>query len=165
MIKIIFNLPVDKITLGHITFINSHFRKQHLVGDIQEIVIPVLIKNKKQKYMLLLLETIFGYTLNEKVYGNEVVSIIKHYWLKKLLKKHSAQIIDLVKIKGLKITEVFLKAVAGNSGRLSIATIRQKTPNEISQSTRYTNQYEKLLVFFIRDLLEKLSSYQYFLSN
>jgi hypothetical protein len=44
MIKIIFNLPVDKITLGHITFINSHFRKQHLVGDIQEIVIPVLIK-------------------------------------------------------------------------------------------------------------------------
>lgn len=158
MIKIIFNLPVDKITLGHITFINSHFRKQHLVGDIQEIVIPVLIKNKKQKYMLLLLETIFGYTLNEKVYGNEVVSIIKHYWLKKLLKKHSAQIIDLVKIKGLKITEVFLKAVAGNSGRLSIATIRQKTPNEISQSTRYTNQYEKLLVFFIRDLLEKLSS-------
>jgi hypothetical protein len=56
-------LPVDKITLEHITFINSHFRKQHnygvLVGDIQEIVIPVLIKNKKQKYMLLLLETIF----------------------------------------------------------------------------------------------------------
>jgi hypothetical protein len=70
-----------KITLGHITFINSHFRKQHLVGDIQEIVIPVLIKNKKQKYMLLLLETIFGYYWQIKNYLNHIAynSVINYF--------------------------------------------------------------------------------------
>ncbi len=166
MVKIIFNLPANNITLEHIDFIESHIRKYNhnsiLDHEIERIVIPVLVDNQMHEHMLRLLTIIFGYTFNKKSYGSEVTPIIEQYWLDKLLNKYSGNIIELIGLSGLKIVISLLDRVIqeykDNSDILSIATIRQKTKNEISQSHNYSRQYEQSLVFFIRDLLENLSN-------
>ena len=168
MIKVIFNLPIENISLDRINFIDSHVRdckhRSILNFDIAETVMPVLIKNEKRKHILKLLPLIFGYTLKKDTLSYvEPISIIGEHNLQELLRRHSKDMIKLVGLGGLKIVVESIKDITKQEkstfNPASLAAVRTKTDDEITQNIRsYHNRYAKQLVFFTRDLFEILPS-------
>lgn len=164
MMKIIFNLPINYISLKHIDFIGRHIKEcKHMSAlsyGIKRDILPILIENKMQKHILRLLPIIFGYTFQKStIFNGEMVSIIESYNLQELLKRHSCNIIDLIKIDGVSviidIVKNIIKQEKNTFDAIWIASIRGKTPDELSQN-RHADRYDNLLIFFIRDLLESL---------
>ena len=164
MIKVIFNLQTENITLEHIDFINSHVRnckyRSILNHDITKTVMPVLIENKMRKHMLKLLPLIFGYILKKDTLSHvEPISIIEEYNLQELLKRHSKDMIRLVGLDGLKIVVKLIKDITTQEksifNHVWLTVIRTKTENEIKQN-RHSDRYDNQLIFFTRNLFEDL---------
>lgn len=166
MIKVIFNLPIENITLEHIDFIDSYVRNCEygsiLNQDITKTVMPVLVENKMQKHMLKLLPLIFGYELKKDIASHiEPISIIEQYNLQELLKRHSKDMIELVGLDGLEIVVNLIKDITKQEKSIFnfvwLTVIRTETENEIKQN-RHSDRYENQLIFFTRDLFESLPS-------
>lgn len=150
MIKVIFNLPIENITLKHIDCIDFYVRNcKHgriLNHDITNTVMPVLVENKMRKHMLRLLPLIFGYELKKDTLSHvESISIIEQYNLQKLLKRHSKDMIELVGLDGLKIVVKLIKKIATQEkstfNNVWLTVIRTQTENEIRQN-QHSNRYE-----------------------
>jgi hypothetical protein len=166
MVKIIFNLPFEKIDQKHIDFIISHIRtyqyESKLNHSIVKIVLPVIIENKMKNYMVRLLDVIFGYTISTDTISTDTISIIEQHNLETLLKDRSVDIVNLVRIDGLEFIVNLIKEIIeqkkSSFDTFEIRTIRIKTEDEISQNSHSGQyEYERQLIFFTRDLLKSLS--------
>jgi hypothetical protein len=166
MIRVIFNLPIENITLEHIDFIDSYVRNcKHgsiLNHDITKTVMPVLVENKMKEHMRRLLPLIFGYELKKDIVSHvEPIPIIEQYNLQELLKRHSQDMIELVGLDGLEIVVSLIKDITKQEKStfnfVWLTVIRTETENEIKQN-RHSDRYENQLIFFTRDLFESLSS-------
>jgi hypothetical protein len=162
MIKIIFSLPIDKITKNHIEFIRlaltSKWDTTLVASEIGNTVLPKLLQAKVEDLVLNLLDIILSYKKIEeksdfddkKTY--EYTSIMEEYWLNEALKKHKQKIAKLCSI---------------DAARIAIGKIKKILEKDISQfnniwiptiedhpQTNFPDRYECLLVHFVRDMFE-----------
>lgn len=159
--KIIFNLPKEKITLDHIKFIGISLRESKyqgvLSGDIEKIVMPILLENEMKGHLLELLKIIFDYKIvNKGTSYHEREPLIETYWLESLLRKHSQGMIKLSGIDGLKLVIGIIKQVIledkSSFNNVWIATIEAHPQNS------FPDRYDNQIVSFTRDLLEDLNA-------
>ena len=162
MIKIIFSLPIEKITEDHIEFIrvalNSKWDTILFASEIGKTVLPKLLKEKADKLVLNLLDIILSYKkieqklqLGEKE-TYEYTSIMDEYWLKEALKKHKQGIAELCSIKAARIAINKIKTIIREDksqfNNIWIPTI------EDHPQTKFPERYECQLVHFVRDMFE-----------
>ncbi len=162
MIKIIFSLPIDKITENHIEFIRlaltSKWDTILVASEIGNTVLPKLLQAKVENLVLNLLDIILSYKkIEEKSYFDdkktyEYTSIMDEYWLEEVLQKHKQKIAELCGI---------------DAARIAIGKIKKILEEDISQfnniwiptiedhpQTNFPNRYECLLVHFVRDMFQ-----------
>ena len=160
IVKILFNLPHEKITLDHIKFIKTSLKESNftgiLNGDLEKIVLPVLIEYSMKEHLLELLKVIFDYkTIDKGTSYQEKEPLLEKYWLNSLLEKHSKEIIKIIGIEGLEILISIIKQVIEEDeaafNNVWIATIEEHPQNS------FPDRYDNQIISFIRDLLEFLN--------
>lgn len=161
MVKILFNLPKENITLEHIDMIHMLLKDSGgsglLNSEIEKVVLPVLIDNGMDEYILKLLRVIFDYEVQDKGKSyQEREPLLEKYWLNSLLKKHSKSIVEMIDIVGIEILTSIIKQVIEEDeaafNNVWIASIEDHPQNSFPE--RYDNQ----LISFTRDLLEYLDA-------
>jgi hypothetical protein len=161
MVKILFNLPKENITLEHIDMIHMLLKDSGgsglLNSEIEKVVLPVLVDNGMNEYILSLLRVIFDYQVQDKGKSyQEREPLLEKYWLNSLLEKHSKSIVEMIDIAGLEILISILEQVIEEDeaafNNVWIASIEDHPQNSFPE--RYDNQ----LISFTRDLLVYLDA-------
>lgn len=161
MVKILFNLPKENITLEHITMIHMLLKDSGSSGllnsEIEKIVLPVLIDSSMSEYILSLLGAILDYKIVDKGKSyQEREPLLEKYWLNSLLEKHSSSMVELIDIDGLEILISIIKHVIAEDesafNNVWIATIEEHHQNS------FPDRYDNQLISFTRDLLEYLDA-------
>jgi hypothetical protein len=172
MIKIIFSLPIDKITESHIEFIrlalNSEWIAAWVVYEIDNTILPRLLQERAENLVLNLLDIILSYKkIEEKSYFDDkktyehtsikYISImdestINEYQLKETLQKYKQKIAELCSIKAARIAidkmKIIIKEDKSKFDNMWIPTTEDH-PQTISPE-----RYECQLVHFVRDMFE-----------
>ncbi|MBX0311610.1 MAG: hypothetical protein JHC31_07500, partial [Sulfurihydrogenibium sp.] len=158
MIKIIFSLPIDKITESHIEFIRLALNSGwSVVYEIDNTILPRLLQERAENLVLNLLDIILSYKKIEKKSYFDYISImdestINEYQLKKTLQKYKQKIAELCSIKAARIAidkmKIIIKEDKSKFNNMWIPTIEDH-PQTISPE-----RYECQLVHFIRDMFE-----------
>lgn len=156
MVKIIFLLPPENVSVKHIEFIHNSMKQSRfgslLDSKIGKIVIPFLLKNDLKEHMLKLIEIMFDYQIDEK--RHEKNPIIKKYWLHDALTKHSKNIATLIGRDGInsiiQMMQTVIEIDASSFNPVWIVTIEKNSQNS------FPDRYDNMVVAFARDLLESL---------
>jgi hypothetical protein len=169
MIKIIFSLPIDKITENHIEFIRLALNSGwSVVYEIDNTILPRLLQERAENLVLNLLDIILSYKkIEEKSYFDDkktyehtsikYISImdestINEYQLKKTLQKYKQKIAELCSIKAARIAiekmKIIIKEDKSKFDNMWIPTI------EGHSQTISPERYECQLVHFVRDMFE-----------
>jgi hypothetical protein len=157
MTKIIFKLPAEKWNDKHIDFVRiavkSPFGGDLVENAIGEIMLSELIQNSKKDLILRLLNIMLDYERTGKGGRKEIEPIVKKYWIKDALLKHTE---GIVKLCGAEAARIGIEKIKGlikeEDGRFSYTWI--PTIEESLQS-RSWDSYEDHLINFVRDILEK----------
>lgn len=161
MVKILFNLPHEKITLEHIDFIHISLKESKffriLNMDIEKFVLPVIIEYEMKEHLLKLLKIIFDYKVIDKGKSyQEREPLLEKYWLNSLLEKHTSSMVKLIDVDGLGILISLIKQVIAEDeaafNNVWIATIEEHPQNS------FPDRYDNQLISFARDLLEYLEA-------
>lgn len=152
IIKVLFNLPIEYITVDHIRFIKTALLTNPILisAEVMETVLPYLIRNNANELILVLLDIILDYNKRTTPLTTEYVSILDDYWLSELLKKFSRTIFDIC---GLQSTIIALSKIESitnedkNKYIASVITIEDSTQNLSRDS------FEIQSVFFVRNTL------------
>ncbi|MHC4474744.1 MAG: toll/interleukin-1 receptor domain-containing protein [Planctomycetota bacterium] len=158
MTKIIFKLPPDKWEEKHIDFVGTTARSGSggdlVESDIGGTILPALIENGKRELVLRLLDIALDYRRTGKGGRREIEPVVKKYWLKEALQRHTAAI---AKVCGVDAAEISVKKirrlVAERENRFWNVWI---TSIEDSAQNQFPDMYECQLVFFVRDVLRNL---------
>ncbi len=149
VIKIICDLPIERIEPRHITFIGVALKTRvgsTLVSSvIGETVLPKLLNGKSKKLTLLLLEDM----LYAEVVHHNISAIMGEYWLWKALQKHEKAITKLCGIEAVQIACAQIRALI-NEGAYSFNVI-SKIDSDLSDYPH--RRYAELLVGFAANLL------------
>jgi len=162
MVKIIFSLPIEKITKKHIEFIKISLRSKWdmtlVASEISENILSKLVNKKAVNLILQLLDVILDYRKikQEPLFGEketyEYTSAMDEYWLKEALKKHKLGIAKLCSIKAARIAINKIKSIVKEDksqfDNVWIPTI------ENHPQTTFPDRYECQLVYFVRDMFE-----------
>ncbi len=159
MLKIIFNLPIDKINNNHINFIrialNSNQYTSLVSSEISTLILPQFINAKSEEKLMLLLDVILDYKKVHVGKTYDYYSVMEDFWLNDTLKKHKKAIIDVCGIESAKIAlkkiESILKEDQTQFNIVWIPAI------ENHSQTQFPDRYECQLVYFVRDTLERIS--------
>lgn len=161
IVKILFNLPKENITLEHIDMIHMLLKDSGgsglLNSEIEKVVLPVLVDNGMNEYILSLLRFIFDYEVQDKGKSyQEREPLLEKYWLNSLLEKYSGSMIKLIDINGLEILISIIKQVIAEDeaafNNVWIATIEEHPQNS------FPDRYDNQIISFTRDLLEYLDA-------
>jgi len=155
MIKIIFSLPINKITENHIDFmrlaLTSKWDNTLIASEVGNTVLPKLLQEKAENLVLNLLDIILSYKkVEEKSYFDdkktyEYTSIMDEYWLKEALQNHKQKIAELCGIDAARIAIGKIKKIL-EEDNIWIPTI------EDHPQTNFPDRYECQLVHFVRDM-------------
>ncbi len=156
MIRVVFNLPYENISLDHIEFISLSLRESRFGNgfhdDIEKIVIPVLVENKMQERLIELLKVIFLY---EEDRFDERIPLISKYLLEKMLDKYAKEISKQIGTRGLDaLIKIIHDVIAESDSAFNIAWIA--TIEEHKQNS-FPDRYDNQLISFTRDVLESLN--------
>ena len=156
LIKIIFKLPINKITEKHVEFIRTIFQSKEdtslIASEIGRTVLPKLISNQAKELVLKLIDVIFEYQKTDKVITDKYTSLIDEYWLNEILKKH---IPAIVKLCGIEVVEIVVKKIISitKEDKSQFSNIWIPTIEDHPQ-TNFPERYECQLVHFVRDMFE-----------
>lgn len=160
-IKIIFLLPIERISEKHIDFIQtalaSKFSSILLISsELEKTVIPYLIKQGAKEALLKTLKIILNYK-TDKAHPFSFLdfkSVIEDYWLSEILQKNGDKIIGIC---GISLAELLMDIMKD---------ILQKDKNSFSYAVIHTiedsdqnfleGNYQLQLVRFLRRTLENL---------
>jgi len=157
IIKIIFELPLKKITNKHIKFIETALFGKYannvlISAEIEKTAFPFLIKNKKKSLLLELLKIVIKPKKNLQDSTIEITSIMEEYWFAQIFEKNRK---DIVKICGLETAELVknqIQSILMKNGYafniVSIPTV------ENSSQIMFPNKYDWQLVCLLRTTLE-----------
>ena len=155
IVRIIMNLPIDKITEEHIDFIGITFESNWnclVPVEIGKVVLPRLIVSKRKKLLLKLLDIILRYKKKEASSVDKYESVMEEYWLKEALKKYKPEIADLCGIQAAKIAIDKIQAITSKSNsEFSFIYIPSIEDHE---QIWFPDRYECQLVHFVRDMLQ-----------
>jgi len=162
MVKIIFSLPIEKITKDHIEFIRIALRSKWdttlVASEISGTILAKLIDKKAVGLILQLLDVILGYRKikKESLFGeketHEYTSIMDEHWLEEALKKYKIEIAKLCGVEAAKIAISKIKSIV-KEDNTQFNIIWIPTIEDHSQTT-FTDIYECQLVYFVRDMFE-----------
>lgn len=158
IIKIIFHLPLEKITNEYIKFIEiallAKFANSVLISaEIEKSVFPLLVKNRKKSLLLELLKIIIKPKKIPQTPTLEMTSIMEEYWFAQVLEKNRK---GIVKICGLETAELVIKQIElilmKNNNAFNIVSI---PTIENSSQIMFPNKYDWQLVCLVRTTLEQ----------
>lgn len=160
LIKIIFKLPVEKITEEHIKFIGTSLKSRWTTtlvpSEIRDTALPYLVENKAKKLILILIDTILDYKPIIKKWiekeFTEYSSIMDKYWLYETLKEYKPEIAKLCDIKAAEIALNKMIAII-NEDKNQFNNIWIPTIEDHPKKT-FPDRYECQLVHFVRDMFE-----------
>ena len=156
IVKIIYTLPIEKITKEHIEFIGIALKSKWdttlVTAEIGKTVLPKLVNNKAKELVLKLLDVILAYQKSKKEITDEYTSVMDDYWLDEALKIHKPAIAELCGIEAAKIAINKIKSIV-NEDKSQFNNIWITTIEDHPQ-TSFPDQYECQLVHFIRDMFE-----------
>ncbi|MGA1863252.1 SIR2 family protein [Deferribacter thermophilus] len=164
MVKIIFSLPIEKISNKHIEFLksalNSKWDNSLVSSEIKETVLPKLLnEGEKAKNLILeLLKVILDYKKIKKdsIFKEEdsfdYISIMDEYWLYESLKIYKPQIAKICGFEAAKIAIQKIKEIVTEDetqfNSIWIPTI------EDHPQTSFPDKYQNQLVYFVRDMFD-----------
>lgn len=160
VIKTIFNLPVERITLKHVHFIETALLSNYsnsilLSAEIEKTILPHLIKYKNKSLLLKLLEIIIKPKQKKTILNIEKTSIMDEYWFSEALKKNRAKIVEICGLKTADIIihqmDLILKEKKNSFSIVFIPTI------EDNAQTMFPDKYENQLVYLLRETLEQVT--------
>jgi len=138
MVKIIFSLPIEKITKDHVEFIRIALRSKWdttlVASEISKTILSKLVDKKAENLILQLLDVILDYRKIKKkppLFGEketyEYTSTMDEYW-QEAFKKYKPQIAKLCGVEAARIA--------------------------INKIKSFPDRYECQLVHFVRDMFE-----------
>jgi len=163
MVKIIFSLPIEKITKDHVEFIRIALRSKWdttlVASEISKTILSKLVDKKAENLILQLLDVILDYRKIKKkppLFGEketyEYTSTMDEYWLKEAFKKYKPQIAKLCGVEAARIAINKIKSIVKEDesqfNNVWIPTI------EDHPQTTFPDRYECQLVHFVRDMFE-----------
>ncbi|GAV23531.1 SIR2 family protein [Carboxydothermus pertinax] len=162
LVKIIFSLPIEKITKDHIEFVrtalSSKWNTTLVAAEISKTILPKLLDKKEDHLILQLLDVILDYRkikkkpLFDEKETYEYTSLMDEYWLKEALIKHKQIIAKLCGIEAAKIAIYKIKSIIKDDksqfNNIWIPTI------EDHPQTSFPERYDCQLVYFVRDMFE-----------
>ena len=152
--KIIFALPLEKITNEHFEFISTSLKSNAIpiASDIGKTFLPRLIDSEADELVLKLMHVIFEYQKTDSETIEKYASIMDKYWLDDALKKYKPAI---AKLCGTEAAEIALNKILTitNEDKTRFNNIWIPTIEEHPQ-TSFTDRYECQLVHFVRDMFE-----------
>jgi hypothetical protein len=155
--KIIFKLPPERWKDDHIDFmriaVKSQFGGDLVESAIGEIMLPALIKNDKKDLLLKLLSTTLDFEKTGKGGRKEIEPIVKKYWIKDALMKHTENITKLCGIEAARIGIGKIREINAIDTNL-LSYLRIPTVERSSQ-IMFEDDYAYQLVAFVREILEK----------
>ncbi|MCF7886095.1 MAG: hypothetical protein K9M80_06345 [Candidatus Marinimicrobia bacterium] len=156
LLKILSHFPVEYIEKKHIQFIKegliSGIKISPFAHDLGKQFLPKIIKNRKIKYLLNLLESILDYRKPSKEGDTEYKSIMDSYYLKECLDNNKEDIAILCPIEAAKIAitkmREILKEHKSQFNAVWIPAI------EDHEQTMFPDRYSCQIIYFVRDMLE-----------
>jgi len=160
MIKIIANLPLEKVKKKYIEFIrislNSKWNTLLVTAEIVKTLIPRFLKKAIQDIFLQLLEVLLDFRKTPSKPFSEYNSILGDYWLSEALRNHKHDIAELCGLEAAKIALAKIREITDlDPTRFNQAIIPaiEDNPQTISR-----DRYECQIVCFARDMLEASES-------
>lgn len=155
MVKIIFTLPIGKITEAHIEFVRTALRSRwsstSLVGsELGTTAFSHLINHNANELLLKLLDVVLDYKKNESGIPEKYSSIIDEYWLNDMLEKHKVGIAKLCAIQAAEIALTKMHGILSNDAEQFHAAMI--TTIEDHPQMHFPNHYQCRLVRFVRDM-------------
>ena len=156
IVKIIFTLPIGKITKEHIEFIRTAFESKldttFVAGEIGKTVLPKLIESESTELILKLMDIILDYKKIGRDPTGKYTSLMEKYWLNEALKKYKPKISKLCGIEAAKIAiEKMLSITREDESQFNTVWI---PAIEDHPQTDFPDRYECQLVHFVRDMFE-----------
>ena len=152
IIKALFSLPIDYITVNHIKFLGTALKTSTTLisGEIIETVLPHLIRNNSKILMIEFLKICLDYRKEITPYFSRYVSILGDYWLNELLKKFKK---DIYEVCGLEAAEIGISKIESiiNEDRSEYSVGYIVTIEDSQQNLEDTFKVQS--VFFVRDML------------
>ena len=154
MAKVIFSLPLDKITSAHYEFIKDALRTAwetiHITTAIGEVALPRFIEQREKKHLLKLIEIIFEYHHQaDEMLFEEYTSRIEPFWINEILKDRMK---DIAEICGPEEAGVALEKVhqitAQDSNQFDYVWIPAIEKEE------FHDRFDAQIIKFIRTILE-----------
>lgn len=157
IIKIVFTLPVEKITTERIEFIGTALKSKWdttlVAAEIGKTILPKLIASKSTEHISELLDVILDYKKVEGGITDEYTSVMDKYWLNEALKKHK---LEILKICGIETAKVAIEKMLyiTDEDKSQFNTVWIPTIEDHPQ-TSFPDRYECQIVHFVRDIYEQ----------
>ncbi|CAG1006238.1 hypothetical protein METP3_03793 [Methanosarcinales archaeon] len=153
MIKIIFLLPIEKITKEHIEFIGtalkSKWNKTIVSAEISRLILPKLTDNEAIELILKLMDVILGYQKINEETTDKYISVMDEHWLNEVLKNYTEAIAELC---GIEAADIALNKIIAITNEDKFQFWIPAIEDHIQ--TGFPEQYECQLVHFVRDIFE-----------
>ena len=158
IVKIIFSLPVDKITYKYFEFIDialkSRWNTTLISNEFVDSIIPELLRKHSKELLLQLFQIILDFKINKENSFDKYVSIIDDHYLLELLSKQKESI---TKLCGKEIAELTLRKIKmiidedkSQFNNIWIRTIENHSQNQ------FIDRYEYQLIQLVRDIYQEL---------
>lgn len=150
ILKVISNLPADRISTQHIDFLklalNSKWGSTLIQSDIGKMLLPRLLEKNAKELTLKLMGVLFDF-YEDKERGND------EYWFNELLEKNKAIIIKNYPAEiSKKITDKIREITVKDKGSFNIVWI---PAIEDHPQVHFSQKYECQMVRFLRDALKE----------
>ena len=157
MVKVIFTLPVERITESHIEFVRTALRSRwsaaSLVGsELGTTAFGHLINHNAKELLLKLLDVVLDYKKNESRIPEKYSSIIDEYWLNDMLEKHKVGIAKLCAVQAAEVALTKIHGILSDDAEQFHAAMI--TTIEDHPQMHSPNDYQCRLVRFVRDMFE-----------
>ncbi len=115
LIRIIFKLPISRITKKHIDFIDTALMNRFtavslLSSEIVNTVIPYLIDNIAKDLLLEAMKIVLKFKVDKREYLSflSFTSVIEDYWFSELIGKNGSKIIDVC---GISLANIIIEII------------------------------------------------------
>lgn len=155
MVKVIFTLPVERITEVHIEFVRTALRSRwgatSLVGsELGTTAFGHLINHNAKELLLKLLDVALDYKKNDSRMPEKYSSIIDEYWLNDMLEKHKVGIAELCAVQAAEVALTKMRSILTDDAKQFHAAMI--TTIEDHPQMHFPNDYQCRLVRFVRDM-------------